>query len=194
MYKCQYCHKEFEKYRSLGSHVRSCKKNPNFAEIKQKQISSFKKNLTKERRLEISSYMKKAIKEHPESYSTHNIIGRVKNYKIMMNNKNVTNVKGTWELLFATYLNNNEIYWTNKIKPIPYCWKGKWHLYFPDFYLIDSNIYVEIKGFKTDRDLCKWAEIKNIIVLMKDEIDLLKENKFDINNYMREGRVTQPVS
>ena len=49
-------------------------------------------------------------------------------------------------------------------------WKGKFHLYFPDFFLIDKNEYVEVKGYKTDRDEAKWSQVSNLVVIEKEDL------------------------
>jgi hypothetical protein len=55
-------------------------------------------------------------------------------------------VHGNWEFSYAKYLNDNNIIWTNR-KYLDYHDKiGKMHVYYPDFYLIDKNEYIEIKG------------------------------------------------
>jgi len=64
--------------------------------------------------------MKKAVLKNPESYSANNVSGRTKNIKY----KNTT-LKGSWELLVAKWLDNNNIKWTNIIKGIPYIWNEK---------------------------------------------------------------------
>ena len=98
--------------------------------------------------------------------------------------KNVK-VQGTWEFAYATYLNENKINWVRSRK---IQLKFKWneddyeHLYYPDFYLPDTNEYIEIKGFyfkskdgKID-DRTKMQKVfeqnpdKKITVLMKQEL------------------------
>ena len=56
-------------------------------------------------------------------------------------------------------------------------------LYIPDFKIPDSNIYIEIKGYETDKDHAKWAgsiiDDNILFVLRQKEIDLIKKDKFD---------------
>lgn len=64
-------------------------------------------------------------------------------------NKNV-NVQGTWERDFAYFLNEKKINWIrDKKKSLKYKHhKDDYtHNYYPDFYLPDFDMYVEIKGF-----------------------------------------------
>jgi len=62
----------------------------------------------------------------------------------------VLKVQGTWELKYANYLNENNIMWTRS-RTINLKYKlfeeDYWHTYYPDFYLIDTQEYVEIKGY-----------------------------------------------
>ena len=52
-----------------------------------------------------------------------------------------------------------------------YEWENKIHLYFPDFYLPDYDIYIEVKGYERERDRCKWKVVPNLLVLKKKEIE-----------------------
>ncbi len=88
-------------------------------------------------------------------------------------------------MLVAKWLDENNIKWTNKIDGISYNWNGNKHLYFPDFYLIELDKYIEVKGYERERDKCKWKSLNNLIVLKKNEINLIKQNKF--------GPITQLV-
>jgi hypothetical protein len=59
-------------------------------------------------------------------------------------------VQGTWELKYANYLNENNVNWT-KSKKINLKYKlfntDYWHTYYPDFYLIETQEYIEVKGY-----------------------------------------------
>lgn len=52
------------------------------------------------------------------------------------------------------------------------------HLYFPDFYLSDYDIYIEVKGYKRERDICKWNAVKNLLVITKLEMKHINDNDF----------------
>lgn len=136
-------------------------------------VNSKKQKWDDERRRKHSESMKKAVKNNPNSYSANNVSGRTK----LIEYRN-TRVKGNWELLVAKWLDNNNIKWTNKIDGISYDWNNETHTYFPDFYLIDLDKYVEVKGYERERDRCKWKVLDNLIVIKKKEIKLIKENKF----------------
>lgn len=128
--------------------------------------------------------MKQVVLDNPDSYSKNNVSGRVKNYTITLGNTNYT-FKGTWEVLVATKLFEHNIQFTNEITPIEYFWKddGRMHLYFPDFYLPEKNIYIEVKGFKRERDEDKWAVLNNLFIIDSQEINKIKLDEFDFSKF-----------
>jgi hypothetical protein len=114
--------------------------------------------------------MMDAVIKYPESYSASNINGRTK--KILYNG---FIMDGSWELEVAKWLDNNKIKWTKKIKGFEYEWNGK-RIYYPDFYLLVYNVYLEVKGYERERDKAKWKAVDNLIVLKKREINMIKNN------------------
>jgi len=135
------------------------------------------KNKSREK---LSNSMRQAVLNNPDSYSASNVCGRVKNIEIL-NEGVLVKVKGKWEYNVANYLIKNNIRWTNDIKPFNYIWNGKNHLYFPDFYLIDYNAYIEVKGYQRKKDLAKWKYFpEKLIVIKKDQIKLINDNQFDL--------------
>lgn len=96
-------------------------------------------------------------------------------------------VQGTWEKAYADFLNENKKPWIKNRKTSFQWTKGLndiKHVYYPDFYLPDDDVYVEIKGFmwkskdgRVDDELkLKLVQEQNphlkLIILMKQ--DLLK--------------------
>jgi hypothetical protein len=135
---------------------------------------------TDEKRKEHSIRMKEKVRSNPESYSSSNVSGRVKLYEY-----NGAKLKGTWELIIAKLLDEQQIKWTNKVTPIEYYWNDSWHLYFPDFYLIELDKYIEVKGYKRDRDEVKWSFVKKPLVLIqKNEIKALKSKEKNILEFI----------
>lgn len=139
------------------------------------KISKANKNIkwNQERKKAHSISMKKAIENHPDSYTKNNVVGRVKN--IMYNG---TKLKGTWELIVAKWLDANHIEWQYETSYFYYEWNGK-RKYYPDFYLPKLNIYVEVKGYETERDRCKWKVVPNLVIIKKEQIDKIKQNKYE---------------
>jgi hypothetical protein len=74
---------------------------------------------------------------------------------------------GSWELKVAQYLDNIGVKWERNKKRFPY-WnliKGKESTYCPDFYVEDWGAYIEVKGFVTDLDICKWIQFKDVLYI-----------------------------
>lgn len=131
---------------------------------------------TTEDRERISKRMKEVVLQYPESYSCSNVCGRTKLIEY-----NGFWLNGKWELDVAKWLDANNIIWTNKITGFNYEWEGSTHIYFPDFYLQELDLYIEVKGYERDRDRCKWKQFPHKLVILKsNEIKLIRKNEFDI--------------
>jgi len=140
------------------------------------------KKRSEETKKKLSESMARAVKENPDSYSVNNVCGRTKLTETLDSLGNLTKVNGGWEFLVSEYLSSRNIRWTNKIaEEFIYFWEGKERRYYPDFYLIDYGIYLEVKGYERERDLLKWETIKDrLIVIKKKEIDLIKKDLYEI--------------
>lgn len=138
---------------------------------RQKISESLKgRKYNKEQRLRHSYVMKKTVQNHPDSYTKNNVVGRVKNIIY----KGVT-LKGSWELIVAKWMDKKGIKWEHEIQSFDYEWNGV-RKYYPDFYLPDFDLYIEVKGYETDRDLAKWKSVSNLVVFKLSEIKQLKED------------------
>jgi hypothetical protein len=214
---CQYCNKKYNTKVSLQQHELRCKSNPKRIEVKpsygmmgkkgsnqylkadklnqlkpvvseetRKKISDANRKRppwSEEQRIKQSKSMLKAVENHPESYSTNNIIGRVKQieYKGIL-------LKGGWEVKTAKWLDYNNIEWKYEPCSYPYEFEGKERRYFPDFFLPEYNVYLEVKGYETEQDRAKWSQLKKDLVIIDKKvvdklyeysiIQLLNEHKF----------------
>jgi hypothetical protein len=144
--------------------------------IEKMRISGRLQEWDSERRKRHSDIMLKTSKLYPDSYSSNNVCGRTKLIDSIDSFGNDTKLNGSWEYLVSILLNELSIKWTNKItEKIYYIWEGKERIYYPDFYLTEFDIYIEVKGYERNRDLVKWKSIKNrLIVFKKKEIDIIK--------------------
>ena len=80
---------------------------------------------------------------------------------------------GTWELAYAKYLDSNNIKWSRPTERFEYKYNDTLRHYTPDFYLIDSDTYIEIKGYKTSKDMAKWDQFpkeKKLKIYMHDDL------------------------
>lgn len=200
---CQYCGKTCKNRNSLCNHERLCKENPNkqatnLTKYFTKGHEAWNKGKTKEtdNRVAINAenlrlYYKynssnrigiplsqehknkisKTILEKSCSGEWHTSLARKMHF-----NYNGIDLHGTWEVAYATYLDEHNIKWERCKKRFSYHYEGKLHYYTPDFYLIDEDVYVEVKGFKTDKDTSKWNQFpktETLKILFAEDLKLL---------------------
>lgn len=82
---------------------------------------------------------------------------------------------GNWELNVAEYFDNNNINWKRNTQRFKYnnTIKNKISYYTPDFYLLDENKYIEIKGYETELDKIKWSQFtERLEVWKKNDLNL----------------------
>lgn len=103
------------------------------------------------------------------------------NHSIKWYDVNGIKVQGLWEKEFALRLNHLGIKW-NRTK----LYYDGHRRYTPDFFLIDFNMYVEIKGFMRERDKRKMWKVLNEhdidlrIVESLDEIKTFENINFNV--------------
>lgn len=86
---------------------------------------------------------------------------------------NGIDLHGSWELKYAQYLDANNIKWIRNKDSFTYFYNEKERRYTPDFYLIDSDEYVEVKGYKTEKDEAKWSQFpkhRKLTILMFEQL------------------------
>jgi hypothetical protein len=79
---------------------------------------------------------------------------------------------GSWELLVAKYLDSQNVNWIRNKKRFQYInLQNKISTYCPDFYINDWNTYLEIKGYETKLDKCKWSQFnENLLIWRKKDL------------------------
>lgn len=203
MLLCKYCQKECKNVNSLRNHERLCRYNPNRI-ISQKWIDSQSKKKKSnqwsnpnykikdstrqklsetsskivwddDRRLRHSNAMKLAVENHPESYTSSNR-GRTK--QIIVDG---IKFQGKWELEFYQYCKSNDIQIERSNEWFEYEWNGA-RKYFPDFYLSEKDLYIEVKGYETERDRAKWSSFpKQLKIIRKDDIMAIRKGCWDFS-------------
>ncbi len=95
---------------------------------------------------------------------------------------------GSWEHSFAIYLDSIGIKWERNKKRFIYNNENNNNSYYtPDFFLIDENIFIEVKGYETAKDRCKWRDFPHRLkVIRKEQIDQIKKEIFNIKNFLKE--------
>jgi len=86
-------------------------------------------------------------------------------------------VDGTWEVEVVKALNNSDLIWDRNTRRFPYTNEvGIDSHYTPDFYIETLGCYVEVKGYETEKDRCKWKSFPHkLYVLRKGDILKLKD-------------------
>jgi hypothetical protein len=76
----------------------------------------------------------------------------------------------------AKYLDSIGVNWKRNKKRFKYfnTLKNKEATYCPDFYIEDWATYLEVKGYETDLDKCKWSQFKEPLIIWKKE-DLIQK-------------------
>lgn len=80
--------------------------------------------------------------------------------------------QSSWELAYVIYLTEHNIAFIRNKKFFPYTYNNETHQYCPDFYLTDTDEYVEIKGYYDIRSQEKAKQFpEKLIVLCKKEME-----------------------
>lgn len=208
--QCQYCGKEYGIY-GLKTHEKYCNLNPNKSNYPtHKHIGhvSWNKGLT----AKTDERVKRNGEAVSKHYETHDSFWKGRKHseetKDKIRNtieKNVDNgnwhnhfgikiwykdicFDSNWELEFAKYLDKKHINWTRPNKGFQYFINNEKHFYYPDFYLNDYDLYIEIKGLPIDKDYIKWEQFEHKLDIYDGE-DLCKlgiNAKYNSNSLIKE--------
>lgn len=204
---CQYCNKITKSRR----HESICKENPS-AKISYNQHNQHTKArengteyvVTDETRKKLSECnigkqkpesskeklkvsMQKAVLDNPLSYRGRET-NRCKRYTC----SNGFSVIGTWERDFVEFCVINGIDIIQPTYSYPYIY-DKPRRYFPDFYLSEYNCYIEVKGYKTEKDEFKWKSMsqlkKKLLIIDDRSIKKVKENTITIEQLISKYQI-----
>lgn len=199
--KCIYCFKECKNDNSLRNHERLCKNNPDrqispfSKESNNYNHVAWSKGLTKATDARLAQKAERArlkykispapnkgrpLSEEHKKKISETILEKSRNgewhvslaKKMHISYKGV-DLHGTWEQAYAMYLDDNNINWIRCKKRFTYYFEDKLHYYTPDFYLPESDTYIEIKGYATDKDRAKWEQFpksENLNVLFGPDL------------------------
>ena len=197
--ECRYCFRICHSFGGLGKHEASCQQNSNrkqqynkYSKAKSRgeiattsddtrhklSIAGTGRKHSEQEIKNISIGMKRAVKNKPDSFRGTYNRGNVKKFVC----SNGFTVLGSWEKLFVEFCLENNLKIEQPIIPFSYEFEGT-RVYFPDFFLSELKMYIEVKGMQTDRDLAKWDAITNIhkldlIVIEKTAIRSITRNEF----------------
>ena len=147
------------------------------ARIRGKYVNRKLSDSTKQK---LSQSMRRAVLEGrqktPRPYGKKCTLYKASNWK-----GEIETLQGSWERDVANFLNLKNIKWERPKNSFTYIFENKQKEYFPDFFLPDYNIYIEVKGWKQKKDFKKWKYFpKKLLVIDKDSIYNLK-SFFDKN-------------
>lgn len=104
------------------------------------------------------------------------ICGRTKKYEYESPIAGKIKVDGTWELKVAQYLDTLNVIWTRNKKRFDYInLENKKSTYCPDFFVFDWNSFIEVKGYETELDHCKWRQFNQNLIIWREK-DLKEKN------------------
>lgn len=117
-----------------------------------------------EDRLKTSNKMREKILERYKN-GWEPVCGRCKKLDYYSPVAGNIKVDGSWELKVAKYLDTLGIKWKRNKKRFNYFnyISNRDSTYCPDFYIDEWNCYIEVKGYKTELDECKWKQFKDKI-------------------------------
>ena len=192
---CKYCGKECKNKNSLIQHEIRCKENPNrksfnnFANYN-KSGKSWNRGLTKETDERIAKSVlayKESLKNFNCRIGTHLSDKHKKSISNGMKKANLGNIRrhsygrsgyynniwfaSTYELAYYIYNINNGVNIKRCKDRFDYFYNNSYHKYTPDFYLPDEDLYIEIKGYETEKDLYKYSSVNNLKVLYFKDIE-----------------------
>lgn len=180
---CEHCGKEYTNKSGFSNHVIRCPKNPN--KLREHLTDTGRERLRQSRinqnqiqwadpvfRKQHQEAVVKAVLANPESYSSSNR-GRTKQIII-----DGVKLQGQWEVDFYLWAKEAGL---NPIRPTEafrYTFEGeRW--YHPDFYISSLDLYVEVKGYETDKDRAKWSQFpKKLRIIKALEIKQIRQGCF----------------
>lgn len=185
---CKFCAKECKNNNSLINHQRLCVNNPNRqisnlvkreGKVRKKPIRPPCSEATKEK-LRISSARFKhsdetklkmsEAKKYLYASGWEPTCGRCKKYRYVSKVAGDISVDGTWELIVAKYLDFIGVKWNRNTKRFKYIKPdGRESTYQPDFFIESWDTFLEVKGYETELDRCKWTQFEFPLLIWKKE-------------------------
>lgn len=145
--------------------------------LKLRNTSDGVKLAWKNKKFKVSTYQTKEFRKKCSKnggYKGNSNAGKCKTVRYHSKIAGHVYLQGTWEVKYAKYLDENKINWKRNLKSFKYNFKGKILRYYPDFYLVDTDEYIEIKGYIREKDSYKWKDFPHkLTVLMKKDLKKL---------------------
>jgi len=187
---CDFCGKKYITKSSLNNHKIRCPKNLNRRIQIMSDAGKEKSRLANQEKVKRlwsdngfrerhRESMRRAVENNPESYTSSNR-GRTKQIEYDM-----LKFQGNWELMFYKWAKSNNIKISKPLQGFTYSWNGN-RTYFPDFFLDEYDLYIEIKGYETERDKAKWDQFPATLSVIKSkEIKMIEKHSFSIDTVLK---------
>jgi hypothetical protein len=157
----------------------------NFSEAKKVYNKSHKRRIvSQETKNKISDAIKQKVKDGKWHYS----FSKTRTFLYTSKFAGTIKLLGSWELKFAEYLDSNNIKWRRPTETFRYEYhelKKGYGYYTPDFYLIDYDLWIEIKGYEHEKDRAKWKYFPHKLKILKGK-ELVSKYKLDIILYNKD--------
>lgn len=156
---CRFCGRECPGKGKLAGHVPLCVKNPKSAETRKRNVES---KIGKPLSVQHRENLAKTITAKVKAGEWHISFSKARRYDYRG-----IQLHGKWELAYAKYLDSMNIIWSRPNERFPYLLSGKIHFYTPDFYIPSEDVFIEIKGYETERDQAKWKMFPRKLKVIK---------------------------
>jgi len=111
---------------------------------------------------------KRIIKRYEEGWLPK--AGRCKKYVHTSPIAGIIHLDGTWELAVAKWLDSKQYNWKRNTKRFQYInLKNSISHYTPDFWVEELGGYLEVKGYETALDRCKWSQFTEPLLIWKNK-------------------------
>jgi hypothetical protein len=162
------CENQYTKAKRLGL------PKPEMSEVARKKLSNNIKKRSKEWNKKNGVKISITVNQKVKNGEWHTSLA-----KHMHIDYNGIDLHGTWEFKYVQYLDANQIKWIRCKENFEYTYENKVRKYTPDFYLPETDTYIEIKCYKTNKDVAKWSQFplyRKLKILMKKELNELGIN------------------
>lgn len=150
------CYNQYSKAKKLGLPAPIC------SEETRRKISIANSNRSKEFIQAISQKISQTVRKKVERGEWHTSLVKKMHYYYKGED-----LHGRWELAYAQWLDKQNIKWIRNKEQFDYIFENKQRKYTPDFYLPQTDEYIEIKGYETNKDRAKWEQFPKTLKILK---------------------------